>query len=338
MNKRQKKVSLMVLVGFLILFITGWGIFTSLDFSQPDRPMIFGVSFSHKYASQTLGLNWTEVYWAIINDLGVKNIRLAVAWDWLEGGRDEFNFTDWDWMLSQAQKRNIKVILAIGRRTPRWPECHDPHWLSDLDKTEQDARLLLMLRKTVEHFKSYDNIIAWQVENEPLLDIFGECPKSDFELLKREINLVKFLDSRPIIVTNSGELSSWNKAASVSDVLGVTMYKTVWNKFIGVWRYPWPPAYYYYKAKHIEKNYKLNKVMVAELQAEPWTTGVSIQQMEIKDQLLNFSLDDFKNNLDYVKKAGFDEAYLWGVEWWYWLKLNGQPGFWEQAKKIWQSW
>ena len=336
MNKRQKKVGLAALVGGLILFVIAWGIFTNLDFSQPGQPVTFGVSFSPKYASQTLGLNWTETYWAVINDLGVKNIRLAVPWDWVESGRDEFNFTDWDWMLEQAQKKKIKVILAIGRRTPRWPECHDPRWLAALNKSEQDTRLLLMLKKTVKHFKDYDNIVAWQVENEPLLNIFGECPKSDFNLLKQEISLVRSLDERPIIVTNSGELSSWDKAASVSDILGVTMYKTVWNRFIGVWRYPWPPAYYYYKAKRVKEKYKLNKIIVAELQAEPWATGVNIRQMPIADQLLNYSLDDFANNLDYVRQAGFDEAYLWGVEWWYWLKLNGQPEFWQRAQKIWQ--
>ncbi len=337
MNRKNKKNILIIVLIGLFLFIIAWTIFTSLDFSQSNQPVTFGLSFSPKYASQTLGLDWSEAYWAIINDLGVKNIRLAVPWDWLEAGQDEFNFTDWDWMINQAAKRRIKIILAIGRRTPRWPECHDPVWLKKVDINSQDRRLLLMLKKTVEHFKKYDNIIAWQVENEPLLDIFGKCPKSDFSLLKREVKLVKSLDKRPIILTNSGELSSWNKVASLSDILGITMYKIVWNKYIGVWRYPWPPAYYYYKAKKIKKKYNLKKIIVAELQAEPWATGVSLSQMKLEDQLLNFSLDDFKNNLNYVRRAGFSEAYLWGAEWWYWLKLKGQPQFWQQAKKIWQT-
>jgi hypothetical protein len=140
------------------------------------------------------------------------------------------------------------------------------------------------------------------------------------------------------MITDTGELSDWHQAASIADVFGTTMYKVVWNKYIGVWRYPWPPAYYYYKAKKIKKKYNLDKIMVAELQAEPWSTGVNITQMSLRDQLDLFNRDDFENNLKYVKQAGFSEAYLWGVEWWYWLKeKKNMSEFWNTAKLIWKN-
>ena len=320
MRKKYFKKWVMVFVVILIIMAVIWAIISALDFSQ-GKPVKFGVTFSHKFASQNLGLDWTEVYWAVINDLGVKDIRLAMPWDALEEQNGFYN------------------IMAIGRRTPRWPECHDPRWLANLSKQKTDQEILELLEQTVNHFKKYENISVWQVENEPLLDLFGECPKADKALLKQEVALVRSLDQRPIMITDTGELSSWTEAAGLADILGITMYKTVWNKFIGVWRYPWPPAYYHFKAKRIERQYQLDKIIVSELQAEPWASGEeSLAFMPVADQLNLFSRNDFGKNLEYVKRAGFDEAYLWGVEWWYWLKKEqNMPQFWNEAKLIWQK-
>ncbi len=337
-KQAQQSNWVLVSLGLLFLFVIMWAVVSNLDFSSSGRPIKFGVTFSKEYASRELGLDWTEVYLAILNDLQVKDIRLAVAWDKIEQADNFYNFADYEWMVEQAEKRGVNIIMAIGRRTPRWPECHEPSWVKRLSQPEQDKELLEYIKKLVEHFKGYKNIIAWQVENEPFLDFFGECPPSDMELLKEEVALVKSLDQRPIIITDTGELSDWHKAASLADIFGTTMYKAVWNKYIGVWRYPWPPAYYYFKAKKIKAKYDLQKVIVAELQAEPWSKGQPITQMSLWDQFSLFDSNDFRNNLDYVKRAGFEEAYLWGVEWWYWLKqVKNEPIFWNQAKLIWQT-
>jgi len=105
-----------------------------------------------------------------------------------------------------------------------------------------------------------------------------------------------------------------------------------------VWRYPWPPAYYYFKAKRIDKQYDLDKIVISELQAEPWSKGDNITEMDLIDQFNLFNRQDLVNNLEYVKRSGFDQAYLWGVEWWYWLKeKKGRPEFWNEAKLIWQK-
>ncbi len=336
-NKTERKIILGLIILLAILMFV-WLVISSLDFSSKNKAVVFGVTFNYQYASQELGLNWTETYWAIINDLGVKDIRLAMPWNSIEENNNQYNFTDFEWMVEEAQKRDINIILAIGRRTPRWPECHAPVWVEKLDKNKQQKETLEMLTQVVNHFKKYKNIKAWQVENEPLLNLFGKCPPADFKFLKKEVALVKTLDSRPVVVTDTGELSDWHQAASLADIFGITMYKIVWNKYIGVWRYPWPPAYYYYKAKKIKKRYDLKKVIVAELQAEPWGTGKSITAMSLIDQFELFNRDDFEHNLNYVRQAGFDEAYLWGVEWWYWLKQKKNVNeFWNTAKLIWQN-
>jgi hypothetical protein len=44
--------------------------------------------------------------------------------------------------------------------------------------------------------------------------------------------------------------------------------------------------------------------------------------------------EHLRENLAFVQRTGFDEAYLWGVEWWYWLKeTQGEPSMWEEGKK-----
>jgi len=41
---------------------------------------------------------------------------------------------------------------------------------------------------------------------------------------------------------------------------------------------------------------------------------------EEQDKTMN--LERFKGIIKYTEQTGFDEAYLWGAEWWYWLKTK----------------
>lgn len=42
------------------------------------------------------------------------------------------------------------------------------------------------------------------------------------------------------------------------------------------------------------------------------------------------NLKMLRNNLEFAKRAGFDEIYIWGVEWWYWLKEEkANSEFWD---------
>ena len=47
------------------------------------------------------------------------------------------------------------------------------------------------------------------------------------------------------------------------------------------------------------------------------------------------NIDIFKENIDFAKQTGLDKFYLWGSEWWYWMKEEqGQVQIWEEAKKL----
>ena len=317
----------LIIVSFLVLTWTK-------DFSLGKKP-IFGITFSQSY-SEYIGLDWRENYLAMLDDLGVKNLRLVAYWDRIEREPASFDFSDLDWQISGAKKRNVKVILAIGRRTPRWPECHEPSWVKELKTTEEEKRLLMMIRKVIEHYQGEETIVAWQVENEPLLNVFGECPKADRNFLKKEVAFVKSLDSRSILISDSGELSSWLRTASLSDFFGTTMYRIVWNPWIGYYTHVLPPSYYYYKAKIVRWFLpKVKKIIISELQAEPWSQQ-PLQTLPIDRQKEIFNVIKLRENIELAKRTGLSEVYLWGVEWWYWLRLHGEESYWLEAKKLWR--
>jgi len=75
-------------------------------------------------------------------------------------------------------------------------------------------------------------------------------------------------------------------------------------------------------------------IIVSELQAEPWGNK-SIQDLTLEEQFITLSLDHFRANIEYAEEVGFPEVYLWGAEWWHWMKeKHDHPGFWEEAKSI----
>lgn len=335
LGRRSKKPFIFFLVIFIIAIF--WLFLFVLDYS-PEEGVVYGTTFSKKYALD-LELDWRQTYLAILDDLKVSNLRLIAYWDEIEAVQDEFDFSELDWQIDQATERGVEVGLVFGRRTPRWPECHDPTWLANLAPLAAQGQQLEFIIAVVEHYKDNPTIKAWQVENEPLVAWFGECPKPSKKFLAQEVELVRSLDdSRPIILTDSGELGDWQRVSGLSDKLGITLYRVVWNKYLGFWDYFFiPPASYRLKAditKFFHKN--IDEVIVTELQMEPWTLDKRMVELTLEEQQQSFDLQRFKDNVDYTKRAGFSEVYLWGAEYWYWLDQQGHSDIWDEAKNLWQ--
>jgi hypothetical protein len=303
--------------------------------SAPDADKItWGVNFSQKHA-QNLGLDWKETYSAFLDDLAVKNIKLATYWDLIEKNKGEYNFEDLDWQIKKAEEKDVKILLVIGMKTPRWPECHIPDWAKGLNKEEQQERISNLIEKIVLRYRDSSVISIWQVENEPFFP-FGECPWVDKDFLRKEIELVKSLDlqHRPVLISESGEFPLWIMAAQFGDVVGVTMYKKVWVHQVGVYlTYPFPPVFYYRKAEIVRKLFG-KEVIGIELQAEPWGPKL-LYESSLEEQEKTMNLEQFKYNINFAKKTGLDTHYLWGAEWWYWMKeKQNQTEIWEEAKKL----
>ncbi|PIS38953.1 MAG: hypothetical protein COT34_01030 [Candidatus Nealsonbacteria bacterium CG08_land_8_20_14_0_20_43_11] len=328
---RIKRVIKKVFLVFAFIAIVFAGYFFVGRASQPEK-IAWGVNFSAKY-SESLGLEWREVYSALVEDLGARNLKIAVHWDIFEPEQGNYNFADLDWQIKIAEENKAKIIPVIGMKTSRWPECHLPDWARNLGKTEQQEKILEMIRAIVSRYKDSRAIKYWQVENEPFF-LFGECPWQDREFLVREIKLVKTLDpAHPVMITDTGEWSFWFKSAKLGDLVGTTMYRQAWMKEINFSaRYHFPAVSYSRKALLIKLLFG-KKVICAELQAEPWGKK-PVYELPLEEQEKTMNLKQFQENIRYAQKSGLDEFYFWGGEWWFWQKKQGHPEIWNEAKKL----
>lgn len=332
--KRAGLIVILVLLTLLVIVLLGEVIFQS--FYPFPAKITYGVTFSPKFA-QSLGLDWQQFYLKTLDQLKVRYIRVPTYWDQIEVKKMQYAFSDIDFMLDEAKKRHAKVILVLGARQPRWPECHIPSWAKNLFLKERQAKLLEFIGRVVERYKTHMAILAWQVENEPLLSSFGQgCDSPDIDFLKSEVELVRKLNGKPIVVTSSGELESWITPMKLSDIFGTTVYRKVYDRTLGFITYPILPYFYNVKSSVVRGLFapQNQKTIISELQAEPWSPKNELKSMPLEEQMAIFSIENFKQYVNYARQTGFDSAYLWGVEWWYWMEKMGHPQYLEYAKTL----
>src|SRR3989344_8005543 len=138
-----KKTFFIILILFSVFFV-----YFFVGVSPKAESIEWGVNFSQHH-SQAMGLDWQENYLALMDDLNVKSIKVSARWDSMEPGDGEYFFEDLDWQVKEAQKRGVKILLVIGMKTPRWPECHIPTWAQDFERQELEGRILNMLQTIV---------------------------------------------------------------------------------------------------------------------------------------------------------------------------------------------
>jgi len=336
-DKFEKKYQMKAWHAFvLLIFLLAFYFFKIADNYPITRdlayvPGFFGVTFSTKFCSE-LGLDWKEVYLAILDDLNVKEIRLPIYWDDIEKTDGVYDFSDYDYIINEGAKRDVHFIVNIGWRLPRWPECHAPEWAQTKSLAATQANALVMLKTVVDHYKTEQSITIWQVENEPFLDAFGVCPPSDENFFKKEVGLVRDEDTRPVLVSATGELSWWRKEAKYGDFFGSTVYRVVWGPYTKYFRYPIPS--WFYRLKAYLAGIKPENRYVVELQAEPWVPSGNIIYLSKEEIAKSFNIEQFKANLQYAIDINFKKTYLWGVEWWYYQYKNGDKSYWELARII----
>lgn len=336
MSKLQK-------ITFCVLFTIACllaPLFLSVTPLQADKETIWGVNFSESQAIY-LGLNPQETYSAIIHDLGARHIKIHINWNTTEPKREQFDFSSLDWQVAEAEKNRVQLILVIGMKTGRWPECHTPAWVHKVTEDERQAEIIRYVSTIVERYKNSSAVQYWQIENEPFLE-FGTCPdwyyEDNEERVRAEIAAVKLLDpTREIIVSESGELSDWTAAAEMADIVGVTMYRSTWNTAaatFGVNPYTFlVPEFYSLKARVIELFYE-KPVISIELQAEPWAQR-PLREASLTEQAQSMNPEFFAENVQFARAVGFSAYYFWGVEWWYWMKTtHNDPAIWNQATEL----
>lgn len=340
-SKGRKKalVALLIFIGLCVFLF--WYLFWPRVLPSPEK-ISWGVTFTKSYA-EYLGLDWRKTYLAILDELKPKAIRIGINWDEIEKEPYHFDFSDYDWMFEEAALRNIEILPVVGFKLPRWPECRAPSWTKSLSEKDFEERQFVMMKEVVEHFKNYPNIKTWQMENEAFIEWFGDCPTMKDSLAYKKVKFLRFLDpSRPILLTESGELSSWFRSALVADQVGISIYRQVYNRFWGYSSYWYiSPSFYHQKSNLV--NFVLRIIgkkpvsfLVTELQGEAWAPQ-GITNLSIEEQLKNMGPKQISDIFNFARQTGFTKIYVWGAEWWYWLKEKGYPEIWQLAIKEFQS-
>lgn len=296
--------------------------------------VVFGVTFDPEYAAY-LGFDSKQAFDTILHDWKFKYIRIGARWDKIEKQPGERDFSEIDWMMEDAAKSGAKVILAIGQKTPRWPECHVPEWAANLSETDYRNKLYDYMTSVVQRYKNNPALEIWQVENEPFLPFGGACPAFTDSDLANELKLVKLLDpSHPTITTDAGELSLWRQTATKADFFGFSMYRTVWDKNFGYINYDWTYPVLSYTARLWLNGRSINTAYVTELQAEPWLPNKTLIEASVSEQFKSLDLARLKSNVEFTSGIGIQRAYLWGAEWWMWMARKGDNSFVDYIKTL----
>jgi hypothetical protein len=319
-------LSIVAILGIILLLL-----------ARKDKPEVieYGISFSTMYAGE-LGLDPEEVFTAFIDDLGARDFRLVAYWPQTEPEKDVYDFTSLDWQLDKVAAVDGEVILSIGKRLPRWPECHIPNWVADETWETQKEEIREYITAVVSRYRDEEVITHWQVENEPYLGVFARdhCAPLDEAFLEEEIALVKSLDpTRPVLVTDSGNLGTWRGAYKNGDSFGTSVYVYFWNPELGQFRTVIPPWYYRVKENIVQLFYGEKETFLIELSAEPWLVE-PVVDVSIDVQYSRMDLDKFNEILEYAKKTRYERQFLWGGEWWYWLNKQGHTDMWERGREV----
>lgn len=330
----MRKAVYSILAVLATLFVLGY----ALSHRDIPKDITYGLSFS-KLHSEELGLNWKDVYYGILTELKPEHLRLSAHWPMVEPKNGVFDFADLDYQVQMAEMKGTDVILAVGRRAPGWPECHVPDWALNLSKEERDAKVLEYITAVVMRYKDAPNLKYFQVENEPYLKFAPQyCGEFDPVFLKKEVDLVHTLaPNKKVLVTDSGEMGKWHGSWQAGDVFGTSVYLYVWYNPFGSIRYPIGPWFFRIKQNVIEFLYGKKPSLLIELGLEPWLNK-PIAQASRDEQLARMSPDTIEEILAFARQTGFSEQYLWGAEWWYYMKeVQNDARMWKRMQTLFES-
>ncbi len=334
-KNRLNKVKLTILFIFILIIGTMYGIARWYIYSESSIPLQQGVSFSPDYA-QSLGLN-PEKTMKALTVIGVKQFRLNSYWSDMEPSPGVYNFSTLDWEIKDAEAAHAKVILVVGLRQPRWPECYMPSWATNESESVWQPQLENFMSAVINRYKNSPSLQYYQLENEYFLQGFGICTNFSRSRLVSEYSLIKKLDPyHPVIVGRSNNAIGFPVGKPQPDLYSISIYKRVWDAGVThrYLEYPYPAWYYAYIAG-VQKIFTDRDMIVGELQAEAWApNGKTITQISLAEQ--NKSLDATRLNarFGFAKATGMRDIVMWGSEYWYYrMVILHDPSLWNVAKQ-----
>lgn len=331
------KIVASVVVVLALCFTGMYGIAVWYQHSEKNKPLHMGVTFIADYATY-LGVDAHETYQAILDDLGVRHLRLVSYWSNIEPTPGTYDFTELDYEMSQAEAHGAKVTLAVGLRQPRWPECHPPSWVDTKKPASTwEPQLRAYIAAVVNRYKSSPALESYQLENE-FYNTFGECTDFNRMRLDSELALVKRLDpNHPVIMSRSNNYVGFSLTAPLPDEIGISVYRRVWDSVVTrrYFQYPYPSWYYAFLAGG-QKLLTGKDSVIHELQTEPWPPGKQhILDTSLDEQNKTFDARRLQTTAEFAKQTGIKQIDLWGAEYWYYRdKVLGDPTVWQTARQI----
>lgn len=303
--------------------------------SEKNQPLQLGVSFIPDYA-QSLGLDPQETMDSLIA-IGVRQFRLVSYWSDGEQTPGQYDFSQLDWQFRKAEAAHAQIVLTLGLRQPRWPECHVPTWAANEPVDVWQPQLEGYMQALVQRYQQSPSLQSYQLENEFFLKGFGACTNFDRDRLVSEYQLIKKLDpNHSIIVGRSNNALGFPVGQPQPDLFSISVYKRVWDAGIThrYLEYPFPAWFYGYLAG-VQKIFNHRDMVLGELQAEAWPpNGQVIPKTSLAEQNKSFNAARFKDRIEYGKATGMRQIDFWGAEYWYYrLKVLHDPSLWNVAQQ-----
>lgn len=361
----------MAIRAFLLIFFTLF-VFVITAFLNPipvrkiktDYRPLYGFSYSFEQAGW-YGAKGREDYVRMLDEFEFDWVRLPFFWNWMVNKDGSFNkdFADLKFAIEEAQKRNVKVIVALGAKTPYFPEYHWPKEIEERVKFGEvigadhavAGDILAIDKKVVSELAPFDNIAYWQVENEPLIGNVNKW-KIDSSLVSKEVDVVRQSDpkKRPIILNHAATGfydTSWKKLLPIlkkGDVFAVNaFFKTkgtdlVTTQILGreihvLWpdHFVWPvhswfvfsPNYSKIK-REVAKNG--NDLWILEMQSEPYIKKIE----EADDPLLTFVPEDIIAGENFLRSYQVKSIGFWGAHFWQYRRANGDDSWTKVVEQI----
>jgi hypothetical protein len=334
-KSRWHKFVIILAVSVVFLISCMYGVAQWYIHSERSKPLEMGVSFIPAYA-RSLGVDPEETMDALTG-IGVKQFRLVSYWNEMERTPGQYDFSQLDWQFKKAEAANAKVMLVVGLRQPRWPECHIPDWAAKEPASQRQPQLEDFMKAVIERYKDSPSLQQYQLENEFFLKGFGTCTDFSRSRLISEYNLVKKTDpSHPIIVGRSNNAVGFPVGQPQPDEFSISIYKRVWDAGVThrYLEYPFPAWFYGYLAG-MQQIFLHKDMVISELQAEAWPpNGQTITETSLAEQNKSFNAERFKDRIAYGKATGMRQINLWGAEYWYYrLKVLDDPSLWNVARQ-----
>ncbi|WP_322795083.1 beta-galactosidase [Tepidiforma sp.] len=283
----------------------------------------------------------------LMEETGIRLVRLSVRWDEVEPEEGRFDFTVIEAELDAVRAMGGGANVSIGMKAQRHPEFYIPGWalegvelreglvLSEVPALR--ARALRMVGTVAAHLAGRPEIDSWTAENEGYIASHRAHRYSlSQEYVAEVARTIRAADplGRPVVINHAQHYvfdRRWKDALADADVLAQSMYPRRNGSLLGrpvvidIMQLGWLMPNYAHQARVARAQGK--EFWVTELQAEPWTDG-DARLISPERPSPNLSPATLRRNVEYARRTGALRIYLWGAEWWLYQRERYGDGSW----------